>query len=74
MANFAIHDGTLVYNVIVADSKEAAEELTGLQAIETDGTPWVDWVFVDGQWVAPVVEEPTTLTALAEPEVTDGSN
>jgi hypothetical protein len=53
MANFAIHDGTTVLNVIVADSKEIAEQVTGLEAIETTGQPWVNWIYKDGEWVDP---------------------
>jgi hypothetical protein len=53
MANFAIHDGTTVVNVIIADSKEIAEEITGLQALETTGEPWISWVLVDGEWIDP---------------------
>lgn len=34
MANFAVIDGINVLNIIVADSKEIAEELTGKTCIE----------------------------------------
>ncbi len=62
MPNFAIHDGSTVQNVIVADSQEIAEEVTGLYAVETEGEPWVGWTLIDGVWTAPPepapVEEP----------------
>lgn len=35
MPNFAVLDGELVINVIVADSKEAAEEITGMTCVES---------------------------------------
>lgn len=55
MPNFAIHDGTTVQNVIVADSQEIAEEVTGLQAFPApeDGVPWIGWTLIDGEWVEP---------------------
>jgi hypothetical protein len=55
--NFAIHDGKTVLNVIVADTKETAETLTGLKAIETNGEPWVGWTYENGEWVNPRTEE-----------------
>lgn len=58
MPNFAIHDGSTVQNVIVADSQEIAEEVTALSAIETDGAPWLGWRLVAGEWTAPVAPEP----------------
>lgn len=58
MPNFAIHDGSTVVNVIVADSKEIAEEVTGLSAVEADGEPWIGWTLVDGVWTAPPQPEP----------------
>lgn len=64
MPNFAIHDGSTVVNVIVADSKEIAEEVTGMSALETEGEPWIGWTLTDGVWTAPPapapVEEPVT--------------
>ena len=62
MANFAIHDGLTVVNVIVAETAEIAEQVTGMSAFETDGHPWIGWTFVDGVWTAP---------AQPESEVTD---
>ena len=58
MANYAIIENDVVTNVIVAESKEIAEEVTGLEAIETTGQPWVGWTRVDGEFIdpTPVVE------------------
>lgn len=53
MANFAIHDGVRVVNVIVADTAEIAEEVTGLVAVETNGEPWVDWMLHGAEWRPP---------------------
>lgn len=63
MANFAIHDGSTIVNVIIADSKEIAEQVTGLQAFETTGQPWISWVMVDGEWT-----DPTPVPEFIEPE------
>jgi hypothetical protein len=53
MANYAIHDGLIVHNVIVCESKEMSEELTGMKAIETDGVPWIGWTMEDEGWRPP---------------------
>lgn len=53
MANFAIHDGTRVVNVIVADSQEVAESITGMTALETSGEPWIDWTLEVEGWRRP---------------------
>lgn len=53
MPNYAIIDNNIVTNVIVADTKELAEELTGLQVLETNGEPWINWVYIDTQWMPP---------------------
>lgn len=53
MPNFAIHDGTTVLNVIVADSQEIAQKVTGLSAIETEGQPWIDWTKDGNSWRPP---------------------
>jgi hypothetical protein len=62
MANYAvIKDGT-VNNIIVADSKEIAESVTGLTCIEFElelGAPGVGWTYDGTNFSAPVVEEPT---------------
>jgi hypothetical protein len=52
--NFAVILGDEVTNVIVADSKKKAEDATGLECVETTGSPWISWTRVDGEWVAPV--------------------
>jgi hypothetical protein len=62
MANFAIIENDIVTNVIVAESKEIAEEVTGLEALETAGQPWTGWQRVEGEWIDPfkpveVIEE-----------------
>jgi hypothetical protein len=60
MANYAIYSGGTIMNVIVADSQEVAEQVTGMFALETDGVPWIGWTLVDDKWVAPSSPEPTT--------------
>jgi hypothetical protein len=60
MANYAIYSGGTIMNVIVADSQEVAEQVTGMFALETDGVPWIGWTLIDGEWVAPSSPEPTT--------------
>lgn len=47
MPYFAIHDDSVVINVIVADTVEVARELTGMAAVETEGAPWIGWTLED---------------------------
>lgn len=53
MPNYALHDGVTVVNVIIADSVAIAEDLSGLSAIETDGTPWMGWTMEAEGWRPP---------------------
>ena len=53
MPNYAIHDEHTVVNVIVCDTQSLAEEITGMQALETEGQPWIDWTLHDGEWRPP---------------------
>lgn len=59
MANYAVINGNIVENIIVADTKEIAEEVTGKTCIEyTDENPaGIGWTYADGVFTAPVVEE-----------------
>jgi hypothetical protein len=57
--NFAVIENDKVINVIVADTIEIAEEVTLLECIECDGSFWIDWVRIDGQWVNPNEIPPT---------------
>lgn len=58
MARYAIHDGAVVLNVIVADSQEIAEHATGLSAVATSGNPWTGWTRHGESWRPPVPSEP----------------
>ena len=53
MPNYAIIENKKVINVIVAEDKESAEEVSGLSAIETDGEPWIDWTLEADGWRSP---------------------
>jgi hypothetical protein len=49
---FAVHDGTTVQNVIVADSPDIAEGVTGLQAVEArEGIPGIGWILSEQGWI-----------------------
>ena len=54
MNNFAIINGDIVTNVIVAkDAKTASKYGGGTEVLETTGAPWIDWYRVDGVWINP---------------------
>lgn len=59
--NFAVISGNSVVNIIVADSKEIAEEVTGLTCVEyTNENPAHIGLGYDGTtFEQPVVEEST---------------
>lgn len=60
MANYAVIKNGLVNNVIVADTKEIAETVTGLICIEIEdkpGSPGIGWNYDGITFIAPVVEQ-----------------
>lgn len=57
MPNFAIIKNNIVDNVIICDSKEIALDITKADdAIETEGQPWIGWIFVNDQWIDPLIQ------------------
>jgi hypothetical protein len=61
MANYAVMNGNTVENIIVADTKEIAEQIVGKLCIEyTNSNPaGIGWTWDGTKFTAPVVEEPT---------------
>lgn len=58
--NYLIVQNNKVVNVIVADTKEIAEEVTGLEAIAVTGSePWIGWTRSGNVWIKPEPVEPT---------------
>jgi hypothetical protein len=59
MATFAVMNSNIVENIIVADTKEIAEQVTGKECVEyTDSNPaGIGWTYADGVFTAPVIEE-----------------
>jgi hypothetical protein len=59
MANYAVIQNNKVVNVIVADSKEIAEEVTNLTCIEyaADSNVGIGWKYDGTNLVLPVIEE-----------------
>ena len=57
--NFAVIKNNIVTNIIVAETKEIAETITGLTCIEyEEGNPVsMNWTYADGVFTAPAVEE-----------------
>lgn len=61
MANYAVIKNGIVNNVIVADTKEIAETVTGLTCVEisdTPGSPGIGWTYDGTNFSAPVIEVP----------------
>lgn len=61
MTTFAVMSGNFVSNVIVADSKEIAEEATGTVCIEYDeiNQAGLGWSHDGEKFNPPTLEEPT---------------
>jgi len=53
MTNYAIHNGSTILNIIVADSQEIAENISKEQAFEITSFLNIGWIQVDGTWVPP---------------------
>lgn len=56
MPNYLVINGDKVVNYIVADSKEIAEEVTGLLCLpepSTEEKPSVGWGYVEGKFINP---------------------
>ena len=64
MANYAVIKDGIVNNVIVADTKEIAEAVTGLTCIEyTDENPaGIGWTYDGTNFSVPVIEVPAEET------------
>jgi hypothetical protein len=63
--NYAVIANNTVINVIVADSKEIAEQVRNTECVECDGSFWIGWTRSGKKWIAPVEETPVEQT-LAE--------
>ena len=49
---FAVIENSKVINIIVADSKEIAEMVTGKTCINITNTPaGIDWDYIDGNFI-----------------------
>lgn len=62
MANYAVIEDNKVVNIIVADSKDLAETITGKLCIEyTDEKPaGIDWTYNGSEFIAPEPVVPVT--------------
>ena len=57
MANFAVLNGNTVHNIIVADTKETAEYITGTTCIEYNETnpAGIGWTYDGTTFTAPEI-------------------
>jgi hypothetical protein len=51
--NYAVMNGDSVMNVIVADTKKIAEEVTNAECVECDGSFGIGWTRNGKNWIAP---------------------
>jgi hypothetical protein len=69
MFNYAVIKDGIVDNVIVAESKEIAESVTGLTCVEYNsepGAPGIGWSYDGTSFIAPVIEVPEEEIPLEE--------
>ena len=61
MKTFAVMSGNSVINIIVADTKEVAEEATNATCIEFNeiNSASIGWQHDGEKFIPPVIEEPT---------------
>jgi hypothetical protein len=64
MKNFAVISGSSIVNVIAAEDLESAELATKATCIEytNDNPAGIGWSYIDGVFIAPVVEVPEEIT------------
>jgi len=65
MANYAVIKNGIITNVIVSESQEIAESITGLACVEFQlepGAPGIGWSYNGTDFTAPVIEEPAEET------------
>jgi hypothetical protein len=57
MKYFAVTNGSVITNTIIADSLEIAEELTGTVCFEftPENSVGIGWRLIDGVWTEPVI-------------------
>ena len=51
--NYATIENNIVTNVIIAESLEIAEEVTGKECVECDGSFWIGWTRNGQEWINP---------------------
>ena len=58
MANYAVLNGDIVTNIIVADSKEIAEAVTNLTCVEytDENAAGIGWKYDGVNFIAPIIE------------------
>lgn len=58
MPSYFISDGSQIINFILADTKEIAEQVTGMTAIQHEDAPQgmnIGWILVDNVWTPPEI-------------------
>jgi hypothetical protein len=69
MASYAVIKDGIVNNVIIAESQEIAESVTGLTCVEIQqepGAPGIGWSYDGTSFTAPVIEVPEEETPAEE--------
>jgi len=70
MTNYAVIKDDVVNNVIVADTKEIAESITGLTCIEITpepGAPGIGWAYDGVTFTAPIIQQPIIEELIIDP-------
>jgi hypothetical protein len=61
MASYGVLEGILIVNVIIAETKEIAEQVTGKTCVDLPPlNAGIGWTYENGTFTAPVEPEPIT--------------
>jgi hypothetical protein len=72
MANYAVIKNDVINNIIVADTKEIAESITGLSCIEITpepGAPGIGWAYDGVTFTAPIIQQPIVEELIIDPSL-----
>ena len=72
MTNYVVIKDDVVNNVIVADTKEIAESITGLICVEITsepGAPGIGWAYDGVTFTAPIIEQPIVEELVIDPSL-----
>jgi predicted small secreted protein len=53
MKKYAVHNNSVITNIIVAENEQIARDISGEEVFEVVEFAGINWINVDGTWIAP---------------------